>query len=48
MVEPVEDLALEIGDDVRSIEDALRKHTKPEVCSSRMFLVWHLATFLPV
>jgi hypothetical protein len=31
MVDPVEDLGLEIGDDVRSIEDALRKHTKPEV-----------------
>lgn len=31
MVDPVEDLGLEIGGDVRTIEDAFRKHTKPEV-----------------
>lgn len=31
MIDPVEDLGLEIGDGVRSVEDALNKHTKSEV-----------------
>jgi len=31
MIDPVEDLGLEIGDGVHSVEDALKKHTKPEV-----------------